>query len=145
MTDTAQIACSITTTDPLAHLGLEIRLDSNTIFKSDHVRETINFVYDLINEDGVHQLEFLMQNKAIKDTVLDENNNIVKDARLIISNLTFDEIALNQLFVDQAVYTHDFNGTQSRIQTKFYGEMGCNGTVQLDFTTPVYLWLLEHM
>lgn len=145
MNNTAQISCNIGTTDPLAKLGLEIRLDNNTVFKSDHIKETINFTYDLVDEDGGHQLEFIMQNKTTTDTVIDENNNIIKDARLVISDLAFDEIALNQMFIDHAVYTHDFNGTHALIQTKFYGEMGCNGTVKLDFTTPIYLWLLENM
>lgn len=145
MNNTSQISCSIATTDALARLGLEIRLDNTTIFESDHIKETVNFNYDVNDDEGTHRLEFVMKNKTATDTVIDENNNIVKDARLIISDLAFDEIALNQMFVDQAVYTHDFNGTQAQTQTKFYGEMGCNGTVSLEFTTPIYLWLLEHM
>ena len=42
-------------------------------------------------------------------------------------------------------FQHDFNGTQPEIKDTFFGEMGCNGTVSLRFTTPIYLWLLEHM
>jgi hypothetical protein len=49
------------------------------------------------------------------------------------------------MVTEQAVYTHDFNGTQQEIQDEFYSEMGCNGTVSLKFSTPIYLWLLEHM
>ena len=49
------------------------------------------------------------------------------------------------MLVEQAVYTHDFNGTQPEIEDTFFGEMGCNGTVSLRFTTPIYLWLLENM
>jgi hypothetical protein len=50
------------------------------------------------------------------------------------------------MFSEQAEYHHDCNGTaQQVILDKFYREMGCNGTVSLKFTTPVYLWLLENM
>ena len=65
--------------------------------------------------------------------------------RLFQAALAFDEIELKQIFIDHAVYTHNFNGTQTEIQDKFYGEMGCNGTVSFKFTTPVYLWLLENL
>jgi len=47
--------------------------------------------------------------------------------------------------VKLAQYQHDFNGTGNPTIDKFYGEMGCNGTVSLKFTTPIYLWLLENM
>jgi hypothetical protein len=43
------------------------------------------------------------------------------------------------------VYEHDYNGTGTLTQEKFYGQMGCNGTVSLAFCTPIYMWLLEHM
>ena len=69
----------------------------------------------------------------------------MSDATLTIKDLAFDEIKLNYMLTELAVYTHDFNGTQDTTQDKFYGEMGCNGTVSLKFATPIYLWLLEHM
>jgi hypothetical protein len=47
--------------------------------------------------------------------------------------------------IDQLVYEHNANGTGPLVQDKFYGEMGCNGTVTLEFSSPTYLWLLEQM
>jgi hypothetical protein len=69
----------------------------------------------------------------------------VSDATLAISNLAFDEIKLGHMVTKLATYDHDFNGTKAPVQDRFYGEMGCNGTVSLGFTTPIYLWLLENM
>ena len=104
------------------------------------------FIRAYLDEDEVdHELRFVMKNKTQEHTTVDEQGSIVKDARLTISNVTFDEILLEQIFFEQAVYTHDFNGTQAEITDKFYGEMGCNGTVSLKFFSPVYLWLLETM
>ena len=145
MNNTTQISCQINTTDSSKKLGLEIRIDDNLIFDSEHVQELIKFTYELNDDDGDHVLKFILKNKASADTEIDADGNIVKDARLTISNLAFEGIELNQIFIDNAVYTHDFNGTGTETQTKFYGDLGCNGTVSLEFTTPVYLWLLEHM
>ena len=142
---TLQISCSINSTDPLAGLGLTIRLDNQVIFDQDHIDQQINFQHTLNDDDAEHYLEFVMKNKTDADTTVDQQGNIVKDACLTITNVTFDEIQLGQIFIDQAIYTHDFNGTQPKVQDKFYGTMGCNGTVGLKFTTPIYIWLLERM
>jgi hypothetical protein len=86
-----------------------------------------------------------MKNKIQEHTVVDSDGNIISDAMLTIANITFDDIKLGHLFTEQAVYHHDFNGTQDPIKDKFFGDMGCNGYVSLRFTTPIYLWLLENM
>ena len=145
MTSTALISCSINTTDPLAKLGIEVWVDDQQILNQDHVTELIEFKYNLLDDDAEHELRFVMKNKTAEHTTIDEQGQILTDACVTVSNLAFDEIELKQILVDQAVYTHDFNGSRAAIQDKFYGEMGCNGTVSLRFTTPIYLWLLENM
>ena len=142
---TLQISCSINTTDPLAQLGLEIRLDNQVVFDLEHVTKLVEFKHSISDVDADRCLEFILKNKTTEHTKIDEQGNIISDACLTISNLEFDEIELKQIFVDKAIYTHDFNGTQPEIQDKFYGAMGCNGTVSLKFSTPIYLWLLENM
>jgi hypothetical protein len=142
---TLQISCKINTSDPLSRLGFEIRLDNQVIFLTTHVLDTIDFKYDIPDTDGNHCLEFVMKNKTIEDTKIDAQGNIINDACLNISDLAFDGIKLGQIFINKAVYTHNFNGTQPAIEEKFYGDMGCNGTVSIEFSTPVYLWLLENM
>jgi hypothetical protein len=87
-----------------------------------------------------------MKDKISDHTQIDLDGNIISDTRLVITNLAFDDINLGQLITEHAVYTHDQNAQlPTPVQDKFYSEMGCNGTVSLKFTTPVYLWLLEHM
>ena len=142
---TALISCSINTTDATAKLGIEVWLDDQQILNQDHVAELIEFKYDLPDDDAEHKLRFVMKNKTAEHTTIDDEGAIIKDACLTVDNLAFDEVELKQIFIDQAVYTHNFNGTKAETQEKFYGEMGCNGTVSLGFTTPIYLWLLEHM
>jgi hypothetical protein len=97
------------------------------------------------DNDAEHLLKFVLKNKTAAHTQIDSDNNIVKDARLTVTNVQFDEIPLGQTFINLATYTHTFNGTGVPTEQKFYGEMGCNGTVGLKFSTPIYMWLLEHM
>jgi hypothetical protein len=143
--NTYQITCKIGSTNSSANLGLEIWLDEQLMYNIDHVSDEIPVNFEVNDDEAEHELKFVMKNKNSSHTTVDESGNIVSDARLIVSNLAFDEIELKQIFIDKATYTHDFNGTQDKTTEKFYGEMGCNGTVSLRYANPIYLWLLEHM
>jgi hypothetical protein len=139
------ISCKIENSDPACSMGVEIWLDDLQIFNQEHVTEPIEFSHGLDDDTADHILSFLLKNKPADYTQVDADGNITKDARLKISDIEFDGIALDYMITQQATYTHDFNGTGAETQEKFYGEIGCNGTVSLGFSTPVYLWLLEHM
>jgi hypothetical protein len=145
MTDQVQLACTISSTDPTATIGLEIWLDDTQIYNTEHVADPVNFAHEFADTDSEHQLRFVMKNKTHDHTKIDEAGNILSDCRICIEKLNFDEIDLQQIFIEQAVYDHDFNGTAAPIKDQFFGEMGCNGIVTLAFTTPIYLWLLENM
>jgi hypothetical protein len=49
------------------------------------------------------------------------------------------------MVTEVAAYHHDTNGSTAPVTDSFYGTMGCNGRVEMRFTTPIYLWLLENM
>ena len=137
MEEKIKISCSIGTTDGSATLGVEVWISDQQIFNSDHVTDTVKVEYEMPDNDSEHELKFILKNKTSDHTKIDDNGDIVQDARLTIGDVEFDEIKLGQVFIDQAVYTHNFNGTQPEIQDKFYGEMGCNGVVTMKFSTPV--------
>jgi hypothetical protein len=145
MTNTLVILCHVDTTDASAALGLEIWVDDQKFFDKDHVQTTEKISIELAEDESEHELRFVMKNKTASHTQVNQAGDIIADARLIVTDLAFDEIQLGYLVTEQAVYIHDFNGTGQSTQDKFYGEIGCNGTVSLKFSTPVYLWLLEHM
>ena len=142
---TITFCCNITPTNAAAALGMEIWIDNQKLFDQDHVQASHQISTDLSDDDGEHELRLVLKNKLSEHTQVDADNNIVSDARISVSNIEFDGIALDQLVPDLAEYQHNFNGTGEPIIDKFYGELGCNGTVTLKFTTPIYLWLLEHM
>ena len=145
MSNTIPISCTLDTTNTEATLGFEAWVDNQKFFDTDHVQTQQQIVLEITDDDGEHELRFVLKNKIFDHTRVDEAGNIVADANLIVTDLAFDEIKLGHMVTEQAVYTHDFNGTGAVAQHKFYSEMGCNGTVSLKFTTPIYLWLLEHM
>ena len=146
MTPTVCITFNLATTDATAELGFEAWIDERKFLDVDHVKETQSVTVELDDQDDVeHELRLVLKNKTTAHTQVDEHGNIMADARLVITDVAFDEIRLGHMFFEQAVYTHDFNGTGKIIQDKFYSELGCNGTVSLKFATPMYLWLLEHM
>jgi len=142
---TASFCCSVDTTAPDVPLGLEIWIDNQKLFDQAHVQGSHQVSTDFSDDDGEHELRFVLKNKLSEHTQLDANNTIVSDARITVTGIEFEGIALNQLVSDLAEYQHDFNGSGELSTHKFYGELGCNGTVILRFTTPIYLWLLEHM
>jgi hypothetical protein len=145
MTNTFTISCILDTTDPSAHLGFEAWVDDQKFVDIDHVQERQTVFIKISDSDAEHELRFVMKNKTSNHTKVDSDGNIVSDANLTITDLAFDEIQLGHIISKQSVYSHNFNGNGNEIQDKFYNELGCNGTVSLKFTTPVYLWLLEYI
>jgi hypothetical protein len=143
--DTVSFCCTITPTSADVPLGLEIWIDDQKLFDQAHVQHSHRFSADISDNDGEHELRLVLKNKLSEHTQVDANNTIVSDARISVSDIEFDGIALNQIVSNLSKYQHNFNGTGELSTHKFYGELGCNGTVSLKFTTPIYLWLLEHM
>jgi hypothetical protein len=126
-------------------LGLEIWLDDQCVLDCSHVDSGLHFEHAVPDDEADHTLKFVLKGKTQEHTKIDDAGQIISDARLTIKDLTFDDIELGHMFTEIAVYTHDFNGSGVTTQDKFYGEMGCNGSLSLTFSTPIYLWLLEHM
>jgi hypothetical protein len=145
MSSTLTITCTIDTTNPEANLGFEAWCDDQKLFDTNHVQTQQQVVVEINDDDSEHELRFVLKNKTLDHTRVDAAGNIVSDARLIVTDLAFDKIQLGHMVTEQAVYTHDFNGTGAIVHDKFYGEIGCNGTVSFKFSTPLYIWLLENM
>jgi hypothetical protein len=145
MTDTVIISGTISPSTPAAIIGAEVWINNTCVINCEHADSAISFEHPLDDIDGEHELRIVMKHKQSAHTRLDEQGNIVQDAVLTVSDLEFDGINVMQIAVDQAEYSHNFNGSQSDSVHRFYGDMGCNGTVSMKFTTPMYLWLLENM
>jgi hypothetical protein len=143
----SKFSFNLNSTNPAAKLGFEAWINDQCVFDTDHVTESI-VVTGILPNDNVetdHTLKMVLKNKLPEHTTISESGEISKDSCLTVSNLMFDNIALGQLVNKLTVYEHDFNGTQAITTQQFFGTMGCNGTVTLKFSTPIYLWMLENM
>jgi hypothetical protein len=143
--NTVKFNCVVGSTDFSVPLGLEIWVDQHRLFDQDHIDQTYNIQHEISDDDGEHELRFVLKHKLSAHTQVDAEGNIVSDATVTVGNIEFDGIDCQYLITKLAQYQHDFNGTGSIITQPFYGELGCNGIVSLKFTTPIYLWLLENM
>jgi hypothetical protein len=129
-------------------IALTVQLDANE--PTSVVMSTISHKFSLELDDETeteHELSITMHGKTAQHTILDSDGNFVQDVliQIPIEHCFLDEINIGQILSQFATYTHDHNGTSDLIEYKFYGVMGCNGTVKLKFRTPAYLWLLEHL
>ena len=145
------ISFDLTSNDYDCGLGFEIFYNNKQILNIDHVASDTPVAFTLSAEEGDQELKFIMKNKTMDHTTVDENGQIVKDACLNISNFTINSaeltvpMKLGYTFLEQCKYHHDFNGSQEPIVDKFWEEMGCNGTLIFLFQTPIYLWLVMNM
>ena len=129
-----------------ALLDFTVRLDGTTQWQGHPGPDMQTIVIEFDDtDDESHVLEFVLSGKTIDHTQITETGEITSDITVRLQDISFDDIAIDQLFYQLAQYHHDFNGTQPAMVDRFFGEMGCNGTVRLEFTTPIYLWLLENM
>jgi hypothetical protein len=140
--ETVEFSCVVQGT---ALLGMEIWLDDHKFFDQDHIDTTHQIKHTISDDDGDHELRFVLKNKLPEHTQVDADGNIISDSTVSISDIKFDGINCDYLTSTLAEYQHDFNGTAPTITQRFYGELGCNGTVTLKFSTPIYIWLLENM
>lgn len=143
--DSSKILFDVVSTNTSHELGITVWLDDQPIYQTQHVHELIHVEHAVDDTPGQHELRIELHGKTADHTELDDQGNIVKDSMLCVLNFNIDGVDIHQQFLDKTTYTHNFNGTQSMTQAKFYGNMGCNGTVSLNFSTPLYEWLLENM
>ena len=142
---TVKLSCMVEPTDSTKPLAFEIYLDHQSLFRVSPVTGPTPVTVEIPDDSAQHVLSFRLSGKTADHTELDSNGNIVRDSCLKITQISFDDIDITNLLPQTAVYYHDFNGTGSATQDTFYDVMGCNGSVDLPFTTPIYLWLLENM
>lgn len=141
----AKFNFTVSPTDPAAGLTLSIWHNDKKVFDSVVDQPVdVNYEFD-DSEDGQQSIILELCNKRPEHTQLDTQGSIIKDALLQVGRILLEDIDITQIVYDTAKYKHNFNGTGQEIIDKFYGSMGCNGTVDITFSTPIYMWMLEKM
>jgi hypothetical protein len=95
--------------------------------------------------EGKHKLtvEFLDKNKY--QTII-ENNKIVKDQLLNIDSISFDEIDIGYLKHTLSKYYPDqVQHKDAPLLLNDCVNLGWNGKWEIEFTVPIYIWLLENI
>jgi hypothetical protein len=85
-----------------------------------------------------------LHSKHISDTVTDLSGNIVNDVLLNIVGISIDDIDLGQLLWNKSVYYPDPSNMYAPNRLKECVNLGWNGRWELEFDSPIYLWLLEN-
>lgn len=125
-------------------LCLVLRHNGQEFFNQVLTEEFQEIAYEFDNSEAQHILEFEMRGKLAEHTEIDEQGNILADRVIELRDFTMDGIDMGYDFLNLLDYRHSFNGNQEVESHKFFGDMGCNGVAVLRFTTPIYLWILEH-
>jgi hypothetical protein len=124
----------------------EIFLNNRTIAKSS--ADTSEFITEInLSETAQdHLVEIQMSGKTNQHTQVDAQGNIVYDIAFEVTTLDIEDIDMRPIFCQGRVcYIHKSNNPRnSEIQDEFYGYIGFNGCVKIEFFTPIYLWLLQH-
>lgn len=145
--DTVKFACKISSNDPTAALNLEIWLDQNLQWSKTNV-ESDTFECSILDSDQhqEHELRFVLSGKLPEHTGIDSEGNIVRDVLINIGSVQINDINIPDIVISESsVYLHNFNNPDQPVsEQKFFGSMGCNGTLKFVFSTPIYLWLLQH-
>jgi hypothetical protein len=105
-----------------------------------------------VEEDTEHVLRIQFDNKAQEDTVTDvadpNNHVIIKDMLLNIIDIEVDDIELGTLTQMLSIFKfdepHDWPDPNSTEWANCVN-LGFNGTYELKFSSPFYLWLLENI
>ena len=141
---TCQLRFNLSSTnEPLTAV---VRFDGVEIFNSSVDQNSALIQHEFDDDiESSHRLEIELRDKLPSHTQVDANGTILKDSLLQVSGVQLDEIELNHVFFFRCSYRHDHNGHAKIDESKFWGDMGCNGVVTFEFASPVYLWLLEKM
>ena len=143
--DTMSLTMNVINLSDHADLGLEIWLDQIVLFDDYPTPGTNKLVLNIECQDGVHTIRFCLKSKTAAHTKIDTSSEILEDAVIRVENICLDEVNIDNMVYDHATYIHDTNGTTCIKHDKFFGTLGCNGEVRLDFSIPLYQWYIDNM
>lgn len=136
----------------------EILVNNQSFFSGDitgdeNKPDIIEFEVELENSNEC-VLRIGRTGKGIRQTVVNEKGDILKDQLLHIKSIEIDDIDIGAL-VYEGVYTPEYpepwatqqrkSGVELRSTFKNVTKMGHNGEWKFTFGSPFYMWLLENL
>lgn len=136
----------VNSTDSTVPLKLSVWVNDQCCFGPTLIDKETVFRHEISDdEDLEYRIKIELSGKIDEYTKLDEQGNIVKDALLEFKDFEIMGINIDTFMTSKIKYHHDFNGHGPATEQQFGMSMGCNGTLEFTFTTPLYMWLLENM
>jgi hypothetical protein len=121
---------------------IEIYLNNNKIFQSTAQQQLQQILCEIDEFPAEHELKLVMLGKNQSCPVVNDSEEIVSDIYFKINQLEFEDIDMQEVFcLGKKCYTHHGD---TELPHEFYGILGHNGTVKINFATPIYLWLKDY-
>jgi len=143
-----KVDLSITTHDAVnEHPFVNISLNGFPKFSEICEQDTLVEINVEIEDNTENFLTIEYNNKDPKNDVTFDNNTIIKDKRVQIKNISFDDIQLDFFeFENPDTLTYVPIDPSADTATGFEAtKLSWNGRTTLKFTTPIYIWLLENL
>lgn len=121
----------------------KVYVDDNLIF-DNVVDQPLKVKFNGELTEDKHKLIIELHSKDKYQTVL-ENGEIVKDQLLNIDGISFDEIDIQFLKHSLSKYFPVQHSDEIPKELTNCVNLGYNGRWELEFTIPVYIWLLENI
>jgi hypothetical protein len=126
----------------------ELRLDfkfNNKLIESFVLSEQPQqFKHEFDDSVANHIFEIVLSNKRAEQTKVDKHGQIIEDVFAEVYDVKINEIEIGQVFYGQSLYFHDNNSYSKPVIGQFFRQLGCNGIVKFEFSTPGYVWLMEN-
>lgn len=125
---------------------LEVFVNQKLISQTTSTTEEFITEINLPETPATHVVEICMSGKNETHTVVDDHGNILSDIAFVVETLKIQDIDMKPVFCQgRKCYFHTGNNpTGDLIQDEMYDYIGWNGKVQLEFFTPIYLWMSDY-
>ena len=133
---------TLAATEDSNDVKLDVYVDNEKIFHlcASNAEQTI--IHEITELPGDHVLRLEMSGKTKHHTTINSHGEMTYDVAFLVNALEFEEIDMTPiLYQGTLCYTHNLNGSAVERIDEFSGFMGCNGTVDFKFFTPIYLWM----
>lgn len=142
MISTLDIECSETVPCIFIDVYQNNELVASNSFNEGVTQYTIE--YEDTDEHTEQCVRVVMRGKTEEHTIVDDQDNIVYNVHAIVQKIILDDIDVTDLYVNgNPCYYHigSNNNQNGPILTDdFYGFMGLNGEVRIEFYTPMWHW-----
>lgn len=126
--------------------GARVYINDQLIFDDEAVIDPVKINWSGNISDGKNKLVIEMFGKIVTDTLTDIHGERIEDVILNIDSIKFNDVDLRNVPWEESVYYPDkTNDEQAPNEVRNCTNLGWNGRWELEFDSPVFMWLLEKL